>query len=306
MSAVRPDPATLDQAGRAIWLRRDAERIAGSLPPLLAEAKQLAHVVASGLHGRRKSGPGENFWQFRQAMPGDSAASVDWRRSGRTDELFIREREWESAQTVCLWVDASQSMDYRGAGTRHSKGERGRLLALSLAVLLSAAGERIALLGTAARQPRNGEIHLQRLAMALADRPEDRADYGSVPADALNPGNRAVIVSDFLGPEAAVLHMLARASDQGVRGCLVQVLDETEETFPFDGRTIFESMAGTVDFETHRARALRHAYQQKMAARRAMLAETCRRTGWRFLAHHTNESPRKALLWLYVAIGEKA
>ncbi len=304
MSQTRPDPAGLDHPGRAIWLRRDAERIAGSLPPLLAEATQLAHVVASGLHGRRRPGPGENFWQFRQAMPGDSASAIDWRRSARSEALFIREREWESAQTVSIWADTAQSMDYRGPDARHSKGERARLLALSLAILLANAGERIALLGTAARQPRAGETQLQRMAMELAALPGSGDDYGKVPNDPLAPGSRAVFLSDFLGSEEAILPVLAQAADRRVAGCLVQILDETEESFPFDGRTVFESMAGTIDFETQRARSLRLAYQDRLAARRALLDVTCRRTGWRYLSHKTNESPRKALLWLYVGIGK--
>ncbi len=84
-----------------VGLRRDAEKIAGALPPLLAEAELLAATVAMGVHGRRRAGHGENFWQYRQAVPGDPRSMVDWRRSGRSDAQFIREMEWEAAQTVC-------------------------------------------------------------------------------------------------------------------------------------------------------------------------------------------------------------
>ena len=95
---------------------------------------------------------------------------------------------------------------------------------------------------------------------------------------------------------------LAKAANSGVKGCMVQILDESEGTFPFDGRTIFESMAGAIDFETHRARALREAYQHKLAERRELLRSICQRYGWQFLMHWTNDSPRKALLWLYAGI----
>jgi uncharacterized protein (DUF58 family) len=302
VKADRPDPATLGKAGHAIWLRRDAEKIAGSLPPLLAEAEQLAKAVSSGFHGRRRTGPGENFWQFRRALPGDSAASIDWRRSGRTDELFIREREWEAAQTVSIWADNARSMEYAGPDAERSKADRARLLALSLAILLSQAGERSALAGTRLHRARTGETHLQRMAMELAGA-ETEAEYGAVPDHALQPGSHAVYLSDFLGPTESVESALLRATDHGVGGCLVQILDDSEENFPFDGRVIFESMAGSLDFETHRARALRPAYQQKLQERRDYLTDLCQRTGWRFLAHRTGESPRKALLWLYAGIG---
>ena len=65
----------------------------------------LAATVAMGFHGRRRAGNGENFWQYRQAVPGDPRSAVDWRRSGKSDQQFIREMEWEAAQTVSIWVD---------------------------------------------------------------------------------------------------------------------------------------------------------------------------------------------------------
>ena len=90
-----------------------------------------------------------------------------------------------------------------------------------------------------------------------------------------------------------------------MRGCFVQVLDETEEVFPFDGRVIFQSMAGGTEFETQRARALRDAYARRLAERRARLDELARGLGWRVLTHRTSQAPRGALLWLYMAVGER-
>jgi uncharacterized protein (DUF58 family) len=113
-----------------------------------------------------------------------------------------------------------------------------------------------------------------------------------------------VFLSDFLGDLAGLSPALAHAADQGVRGVFVQVLDESEEAFPFDGRLIFESMGGGDRFETQRARALQAAYRERLAARRAELAALAARLGWRVLFHRTSQSPRSALLWLYMAIGD--
>lgn len=290
-----------------VGLRRDAEKISGALPPLLAEAEILAATVAMGVHGRRRAGHGENFWQYRQAVPGDARSMVDWRRSGRSDHQFIREMEWEAAQTVSLWVDDAQSMDYRSEGTERTKGERAALLALALALLLARAGERIALMGTAAAQARGGRAQLNRMAMELGGAPrENRPDYGAPPSDNMARGGRAVFFSDFLGDPEAMIPVLAHAAERGVRGCFVQVLDETEEVFPFDGRVIFQSMGGGTEFETQRARALRDAYAGRLAERRARLDELARSLGWRVLTHRTSQPPRGALLWLYMAVGERA
>jgi uncharacterized protein (DUF58 family) len=290
-------------ARRSIGLRRDAEKIAGALPPLLTEAEMLAATVSMGVHGRRRAGTGEDFWQYRQAMPGDAASQIDWRRSARSDAHFIRQMEWESAQTVSLWVDDGRSMDYRGRAAAHSKHDRAALLGLALAVLLIKAGERVALMGTAAALPRSGRAQLGRMALELASRREGRPDYGAPPAERMARGGRAIFLSDFLADPQTLAPALDLAADQGVKGCFVQVLDESEEVFPFDGRLVFESMTGAIDFETQRARALRGAYLERLAERRAQLDEIARRLGWRVLHHRTSESPRAALLWLYMAIG---
>lgn len=287
-----------------VGLRRDAEKISGALPPLLAEAEHLAATVAMGVHGRRRSGHGETFWQYRQAMPGDARAAVDWRRSGRSDAQFIREMEWEAAQTVSFWADDALSMDYRGPDSERSKGERAALIALALSVLLVKSGERVALMGGAAAQARGGRAQLNRMALELAGaRGDDRPDYGAPPPDQFARGGRAVFLSDFLGPLEGLSPALARAADQGVRGVFVQVLDESEEAFPFDGRLVFESMGGGLRYETQRARGLREAYRARLAARRAELSELAARLGWRVMFHRTSQSPRAALLWLYMAIG---
>jgi uncharacterized protein (DUF58 family) len=301
-------PRGRDKPQGPVGLRRDAEKVGGALPPLLAQAEHLAASVSMGFHGRRRAGHGENFWQYRQAVPGDPRSSVDWRRSGKSDQQFIREMEWEAAQSVSIWVDDAQSMDYRDAEhfKARSKGERAALLALALAVLLIKAGERVALMGTAAQQPRTGRAQLNRMALALGGDPrDDRPDYGVPPPDRMTPGGRAIFFSDFLGDIDAMTPVLAHAADQGIRGCFVQVLDESEEAFPFDGRMIFESMAGLTEFETQRARALKDAYADRLAERRERIKELARHLGWRWYFHHTSEPPRPALLWLYMAVGER-
>lgn len=288
-----------------VGLRRDAEKIAGALPPLMAEAELLAASVSMGLHGRRRAGHGENFWQYRQAVPGDPRSAVDWRRSGKSDAQFIREMEWEAPQTVSIWVDDGQSMDYRSDRSERSKGERAALLALALALLLVRSGERVALMGTSAAQPRGGRAQLNRMAMSLRGvSGEDRPDYGIPPPDRFTRGGRAVFLSDFLAEPEGLRPVLAHAADMGVRGAFVQVLDESEEAFPFDGRVVFESVAGLTEFETQRARALRTAYAERLARRRDELETLAHRLGWRMTRHLTSASPRAALLWLYMAVGE--
>ncbi len=285
-----------------LHLRRDAEHLADPLPALLVAAKQLAANVSLGIHGRRQSGMGESFWQYRQALPGDAMSAIDWRRSARSDTVFIREREWEAAHTVAIWSDNALSMDFRGSGET-TKGARANLLALALSVLLDKGGERVAFPATIAADPRHGERHLQRIAQALSDVPAKRPEYGTVPdLPPLKPAT-TVLFSDFLGPDDQVFPALERAAEACHRGYLVRILDPQEESFPFDGRVVFESMGGGVSFETHRARALQQAYRARLAERTERLRDFVRRRGWHMLDHCSGESAQPVLLALFGGIG---
>lgn len=285
-------------------LRAQAETLTAGFPALLAEAGQLAATVSLGSHGRRRAGPGDAFWQYRPAMAGDSLRQIDWRRSARADTEFVRQMEWQNQQAVHFWIDRSGSMAYRSGDALPSKGDRARVLGLATAILLARGGESIGLMQDP--QPaRSGRGQVTKMAMRLGAR-EDAQDYGLPPGKDMTRGNRALFISDFLGDWDALTEALSRAAEQRVRGCLLQVLDPAEETFPFDGRTIFESMSGNLRFETRRARALRDAYLDRLGRRRDQLERLARETGWLYLCHRTDSPPQPALLWIYNALSETA
>ena len=284
-------------------LRRDAEEAAAGFPALMAAADQLAATISLGAHGRRRAGPGDEFWQYRPAAAGDPLREIDWRRSARADAHFVRQMEWQNLQAVHLWVDRSASMQYRGDKDFPLKGERARILGLASAILLAKAGESVGLMEDP-QPPKHGRGQITKMAMRLVEAAND--DYGVPPNKEMVRGNRALLISDFLGDWDRVIDALSRAADQRVQGCLVQVLDPTEESFPFDGRTIFESMGGGLSFETRRAKALRDDYLERLAERKDKLEALARRTGWMFLRHHTDQPAQSALMWIHNAISGPA
>ena len=105
----------------------------------------------------------------------------------------------------------------------------------------------------------------------------------------------------FLAPLDGVQKALTRAADRGVQGAMLQVLDPAEEAFPYRGRTIFESMGGTMAHETLKACELRDRYLERLATRKAELQSLCAVTGWQYGLHHTPTVAQSALLWLYGA-----
>ena len=288
---VAPNPPASD-------LRARAEALGQTLPPLLAEAEMLAANVMLGEHGRRRAGLGDEFWQYRPAHPGDAARMIDWRRSARSDSHFVQEREWQAAQSVTLWIDPAKSMSFSGDKSHAPKSDRAKLLGLAIAVLLLRAGERVGLAGLAL--PRSGRGQLLRLAAQLSEETED--DFGAPVTEGMVSHGRGVFLSDFLGDLQAIEAALAQAADRGVKGILIQVLDPAEEEFPFDGRTIFESMGGTLQHETLRANDLRARYLARLAERKDRLTTLSRAVGWHFTTHHTGSPAQGALLWAFAAL----
>lgn len=94
-------------------LQHEADGLASGLPPLMVEADHLAASVSLGVHGRRRAGMGESFWQFRRYSHTDPSSAIDWRQSAKSQHIFVREREWEAAQTVWFWRDASANMNFK-------------------------------------------------------------------------------------------------------------------------------------------------------------------------------------------------
>ncbi len=281
-------------------LRAEADALGHSMPALLAQAERLSSALSLGQHGRKRAGQGADFWQYRPAMPGDSARNIDWRRSAKSDAPYIREREWQASQGVTFWVDPSQSMQFQGAKTRPTKADRAAVLALSLAISLLKGGERVGVEGQG--RPRAGLSQIAPMAQALTS-PTPAQEFGAPSLHDTISHGRAVVVSDFLGDLAPLQSALASAADKGVRGLMVQILDPVEEVFPFDGCTIFQSIGGGIAFETQEAGDLRTRYLARLAERKEDLARMARALGWHLTCHHTDTAPLPTLLWAHQALG---
>lgn len=280
-------------------LRGDAETLAAPFPALLAAADQLAATVQMGEHGRRRAGAGDTFWQYRPAQPHDARRHIDWRRSARSDAQFVRETEWQVAQSVMLWVDNAASMGFSSHANLPTKSHRARLLALATAILLHKGGERVGLTGNTL-PPRRGDAHLRHMAELLCR--DEQGEYGAPDASGLPRHARALFFSDFLGDFDVIEAAVTKAAENDTHGALVQVLDPTEESFPFQGRTIFESMGGGLTHETLKASDLRDRYLERLAQRKDQLATLARHTGWHLHSHHTDQSAATALLWAFTAL----
>jgi uncharacterized protein (DUF58 family) len=292
---VAAEPARSGSKVATDALRQSAETLSQRLPALLVEAERVAATVAAGVHGRRRTGMGETFWQFRQYQPGDATVGIDWRQSAKSRQLFVREQEWEAAESVWLWCDLSASMSFRSGAKLPLKWERAVLLALALASLLVRGGERVALLGGGERPAtgRYGMATLTRCLVTAAGERSSEAPFPPLPRHA-----RVVLLSDFLVPLDRLRDRLGQFGSLGARACLMQIVDPAEEHLPYQGRVLFEGTEHDGTALIDHVGGIRVRYSELFSAHRESLAGVAGRQGWRFTAHRTDNSPQSALLAL--------
>ena len=256
------DPLDLTQ------MASEPRALAAAMPDLMVEARRLAASLIAGIHGRKRAGAGQAFWQFRQYGAGDASSRIDWRRSARGDTLYVREMEWESAHTVRLSVDMSSSMRFASPGARQPKRDRAVLMALVLASLLVRGGERIGLVG--GERPKTGEAALRMIAQELLARDTSKAAKASwADMAALRPREDVIILSDFL----------------------------------FEGRTRFEALGRSgQDLVSGRAENWQEAYQALFAAFTQDLRQLAQARGWSHTLGHTDRPAALSLLTLHEAL----
>lgn len=289
-------------APNRLHLRTEAEALAARYPALLAEAERVANIVAQGVHGRRRSGLGETFWQYRNYTPSDSATQIDWRRSARSDHHYVRENEWEAANTVWLWCDNAPGMAWSSTRDLPTKHDRATVLLLALSSLLMRAGERCAVLGKSDK-PHTGRFGIERIAMKLLSANGTTDDLST----RFNRHARLVLASDFLEPLDIWRKRLSRLSGRAANGLLIHLIDPAEETFPYKGRLKLldpQTLRPKIPFLLGRAEKVRAEYLEKFNAHKQAVNDMARRLGWRVVVHHTDRPATHALNTMYSILSE--
>jgi uncharacterized protein (DUF58 family) len=282
----------------AILLTDRAEAASRALPPLLVEAERIAATVILGVHGRKRAGPGENFWQYRPYSFGDSVQRIDWHKSARSDRVFIRENEWEAANTLWLWASPTATMAFKSHLAKATKRDRAMLIALALGALAVRAHERVAAIGSPLA-PGHARASLAR----IADWMQHQEGPGLPAAGPMRRYSSAVLLADFYERPDDIRKAVTGFAASGINGHLIQVVDPAEETLPYAGRMEFREMAGPLRFLASKTELLREAYAEKFRDHREALRDIAFRAGWSFTAHRTDRSVAHLLMLLHGLIG---
>lgn len=273
----------------------EAERLAGNLPGLLLEAEKVAHTFMKGVHGRRRVGQGESFWQFRPFQQGDQRRDIDWRQTAKRGDAYVRQMEWEASQTLWLYRDSTASMDYKGYKNLPTKREYADILLMALAIVTLSGGEQVGLLGTSLA-PQTNYNSISRIFQHLPTQKE------MVEAQrAVNARSQIIIISDFYYPVPQLIQFCEKLAYRGVQGTLLQVYDPSEKSLPFKGRVKFYDIEGAnaSPVDIPQVEAVAEEYARRFKEHQEKLSTAARTLGWRFSHVSTADKPEQVLSRIY-------
>jgi uncharacterized protein (DUF58 family) len=261
-------------------------------PAVLARISNLTlcarHVVEglmAGLHRSSLRGLSVEFAEHRPYTPGDELRRIDWKLFSRQDRYFVKEYEAETNLRAYLFVDASASMGYGGAG--FSKYDYAATLAASLAYLMLLQRDAVGLVLMGAGAPRvlparSQPHHLHAIIAELETaRPGGATDVRAALAGVAGELHRrglCILISDLLddpqGLEQGLRHLHHRRHDLMV----LHLADRDELELPFRKLTLFRDLEGALELTTD-PREIRREYRATIDEHLAQVRALCRRSG---------------------------
>jgi uncharacterized protein (DUF58 family) len=225
------------------------EKRAGFLDPatlarlgsLDLKARAIVEGFINGLHRSPFKGFSVEFAEYRQYLPGDDLATLDWKVYARTDRHFVKKFEEETNLECHILLDVSRSMGYGSAGI--TKLQYGSYLAAALAYLMNRQRDAVGLIAfdeeIVEMRPASARPgHLTSLLVTL-----ERLQLGSRTnvakplrdlAEAIRKRGLVVLISDLLDDPDRVLQGLRHFKYRGTEVVVFQILDPAELTFPFE------------------------------------------------------------------------
>ena len=270
---------------------------------LLLRSRRLAEGAISGQHRSPFHGFNIEFASYREYTPGDDLRRLDWRVFARSDRHYIKHYEEESNARVTFVVDASASMNYRGAKAALSKFDYGATLVVALAMLLTKQQDPVGLVlfdesQTTMLPPGATQAQVNVMADLLQRcTPARKTELGGLLQSLSGRVRRrglVIVVSDLFTDLDAVYDGLNRLQFQGHEVLMLQVLDRDETELPFDGPTVFRDIEGDEELFAEPA-AFRKAYQRAMREFLDGVSKECGSRGYDHVRFFTDQPLGAAL-----------
>ena len=222
--------------------------VLSELKGLSLKARLIVEGFVSGLHKSPHKGFSVEFAEHREYVPGDDLRYVDWKVYGKSDRYYLKQYEEETNFSCYLLVDSSESMKYRSDNAAVSKLEYAKYIAAALGYLVVKQQDAVGLATfdreiTHFVQASSQPSHLTRIVEMLESlEPVHETSLGPVLndlAERIKRRGMAILISDCLtDPDDLFLglrHFRYRKHDVSI----LQIVDPSEEDFPFDTPALF-------------------------------------------------------------------
>ncbi len=252
---------------------------------LEVRAQRVVEGFLSGRHNSPYLGRSLEFREHREYAPGDDLRHIDWKVWGRQDRLYVKQYEEETNLRATLLVDCSASMAYRSASTPDAmtKHEYAATAACALAYLFVRQQDAVGCItfseGIVTSTPsRTRRVHVATIAAALSA-PASGAKTGlgealTMAASTTPKRGITLLLSDLLCDPEELSRGLAAFRARGADMVVLQVLDDDELDFPFEGPTQFVGLEGPATLDAN-PRALRKEYLAALDRHQAAIRAAC-------------------------------
>ena len=288
----------------------------GKLAPLRLRAKSVADGVYAGGHRSRRRGAGIEFGGQRSYVPGDDLRFIDRHALLRHGTLLVRQFETETDRTLCLLVDASLSMSYRGDDAPGAKYAFAALMAAALTKIAVGAGDRVSLdwfggertveLATAGgREAFERVVGALETAQPSADLRSDLSALERAVARVerrATRGSSVVVLSDLLDLPDGAQNVIGSLAARGKTLAVCRVLDPSEVSFPFSGPLHLRAVEGDARVETDAA-AARPEYLAALAEQARRWSELLLQRGGSLIEMNTADDPVKSVRKVLDSLG---
>jgi len=272
------------------------------MPALMARANDVAQSVLGGAHNLKKAGQGDAFWQYREYDPSDRPQDIDWRQSGKTDRVFVRQKEKQSAQKYYIWAQHNHAMDYQSDKALMPKQEAAHILSLALAQMIIKSGDSVCAYQSHDVAGRS-EKAMMNLLISLTAQNTD--DVPRVNDRHLEKNAGVILVGDFLAPLNQI-EELTKIFARIDKVHLIQLLDPAERSLAYQGRMIFQSPSQTASNKNEHlvenVQSVRATYQKRLDDHIAAIKNLCMRQNWSYFYHQTDSDIRDTLYEIYGAM----
>lgn len=280
------------------------ERVA-KLGTLDVVARMVVEGFLIGLHKSPYHGFSVEFAEYRQYIPGESAANIDWRVYGKSDKYYTRIYAEETNLRATILLDNSSSMSFKSDNSSTSKIEYARLLAASLTYLLLKQNDAVGLELFSDRQIASvpaRAVHKQLFQvlkeLEISPEPKSSTSIGPVlhkVAEKLPRRGLIILLSDLMDDSPELLSGLKHFRYRGHEVVLFHILDRQEIDFEYRGEARFEDLE-TGEVLKIDPSHLRNSYKEKFQQWQSKLREECRHLKIDFVEITTDEPFDRALM----------